>query len=116
MNKILENLPSTNFRVFVTMMLVTVVILRYALQGIAVGAFHFDAFSPEWDVLLFLAAMAGLDLAQFHLKRKTDVDYMAAKQPQVTAETANVDAVNATVNAEVVTPTATGPAESEAVG
>jgi hypothetical protein len=98
MTKFLSSLPSTNFRIFVTMGLVSLVILRYIISGAAIGEMHFDKFQPDWDVLMFLAVLAGIDLAQFHLKRKTEPDYLAANQPQVTVKTANVKTDEVTLN------------------
>lgn len=103
MNKFLASMPSTNTRIFVTLLVVAATAARYIASGAAIGQWHVDPWVPDWDWLLFLAAMSGLDLAQFHLKRTTEAEYVAAKQPQITASEATVTGDNPTVNAETVT-------------
>lgn len=100
MNKWLASLPSTNARVAVTLFIAVATAGRYLLSGIGFGDFHFDIWEPSWDWLLFIAGMSGLDLASFYAKRKTDTEYIAAKQPTVNVDTANVQAAGGvTVNA-----------------
>ena len=73
-NKFLATLPSTNFRIFVTMFFVACTTARYILSGAAIGGWHFDQWQPAGEWLLFLAALAGLDLAQFHVKRQSYIE------------------------------------------
>jgi hypothetical protein len=65
--KWLATLPSTNFRIFVTMMVVVGTAVDYWISGDVSG---------EW--LIFLGSMAGIDVAAFGIKRKT---YEASKDP-----------------------------------
>ena len=72
MNKFLASLPSTNFRIFITMLLTTLTATRYLASGIGWSErLHVDSWEPSWEWLTFLAMMAGIDLAQFYAKRKT---------------------------------------------
>lgn len=99
-NRWLGALPSTNFRIFVTMLLAVITTLRYVASGIGVSArgMHVDTWTPSGEWLLFLTALAGIDVAQFATKRTTSAEHVAAKQPQVTAQTAEVLAERVTVN------------------
>jgi hypothetical protein len=58
----LEDLPTTNTRIAVTLLIAFGTALRYWLSN------DWEP-SPAW--LAFVAAMSGLDAAQFHSKRKT---------------------------------------------
>lgn len=99
-NRFLAALPSTNARVAVTLLIAIATAGRYLVSGIGIiGGLHFETWEPSWDWLLFIAAMSGLDLATFTMKRKTDAEYIAAKKPDtaVTADTATVTAQDVTV-------------------
>lgn len=75
-NQFLATLPSTNFRIFVTLFVTVATAARYLASGVGLqpGGIHIDTWEPSWEWLLFLAAMAGIDLAQFHLKRKSHME------------------------------------------
>jgi hypothetical protein len=67
---LVDTLPTTPSRVVVTL---------GAFIGTAVIYLHSSTWVPAESWLFFLAGMSGLDLAQFHLKRTTDANYVAAK-------------------------------------
>lgn len=71
MNEWLSKLPSTNARIASTLFLALLTTLRYLSSGMALGTLQIAAWQPSESWLLFLAAMSGLDLAQFYAKRKT---------------------------------------------
>lgn len=71
MNEWLAKLPSTNARIATTLFLALLTTLRYLSSGMALGAMQIAAWQPSESWLIFLAAMSGLDLAQFYAKRKT---------------------------------------------
>ena len=60
--EILGNIPTTQLRIVVTLALVV---------GTAIKIWVSSNWSPEWDWLLFLGGMAGLDVLQHFNKRKT---------------------------------------------
>lgn len=61
----LATMPSTNTRIAVTLACVALTAITYCVL--------WRAPSGGWEAwLTFLAAMAGIDLAQFAVKRKTD--------------------------------------------
>lgn len=60
--EILGKVPTTQLRIVVTLALVV---------GTAIKIWTSQNWSPEWDWLLFLAGMAGLDVLQHYGKRKT---------------------------------------------
>lgn len=87
----LASLPSTNYRIFNTMNFALITTLRYVGSGASFGKMKLDNWEPSEAWLVFLAAMAGLDIAQFFAKRAThqptppqgaDVEDAAANPPQ----------------------------------
>ena len=73
----LATLPSTNLRITATLCLcggTAVVYWSLAIAG--------RSWEPSWEWLAFLTAMAGVDVAQFATKRKTDAGYVGATTPQ----------------------------------
>lgn len=75
-NEFLGALPSTNFRIFITMGLVVMTTLRYLVSGLGVSThgLHIDEWTPTGEWLLFLTGLAGIDVAQFGVKRGTQKD------------------------------------------
>lgn len=71
-NAFLGRLPSTNARIAVTLVCVLVTALAYSIAWRAP-----DTGWESW--LTFLAAMSGLDAAQFFAKRKTDAGHVEAQ-------------------------------------
>ena len=70
---LLARLPSTNSRIALTLFLSLGTGLRYwASKGP-------DPWEPTWEWLAFLATMAGLDVAQFANKRRTNTEYVKAQ-------------------------------------
>ena len=67
MIEFLAKLPSTNFRIVVTMTIVQATAARYLLSGV----WGLGDWTPSWEWLSFLALMAGIDAAQFWAKRET---------------------------------------------
>lgn len=67
----IATLPSTNFRIAVTLFVVVLTAARYLTSGMNFGLFSMPPFNPGADWLAFLAAMSGLDMAQFWAKRAT---------------------------------------------
>ena len=63
-------LPTTQARVGVTLALALGTAIRYWAGG---------GWEPSWEWLTFIAAMSGLDVTQFGVKRGTDATYVAAK-------------------------------------
>lgn len=57
----IEKMPSTNFRIFISLILATatgiVVLIRWT--------------APPWEWMVFLGGMMGLDVLQFKVKRET---------------------------------------------
>jgi disulfide bond formation protein DsbB len=84
----IADLATTNFRIFLSMMLAVVlvlvlligVMLRIELQAEVV-----------WALLAFVGAMLGIDVTQFSIKRKTEI----VTPPQTTAENATVTTITA---------------------
>ena len=62
----LQNFPTTQGRVVVTLAVYFGTAVRYWVGG----------WSPSWDWLIFIGIMSGLDLTQFHVKRVTDHGYV----------------------------------------
>jgi hypothetical protein len=60
----LATMPSTNTRIAVTLWLACGTGVRYWSSA---------SWQPSWEWLAFLTAMAGVDVAQFAVKRRTDV-------------------------------------------
>ena len=76
----LAALPTTNTRIATTLFLVLLTALTYLYLLIVGGDAAIDeSVFGMW--LAFLSAFAGLDVAQFHFKRKTDREYAASQQP-----------------------------------
>jgi hypothetical protein len=69
--ELLGKLPTTQARVVVTLLL---------CLGTAIKYWASKDWDPALDWLAFLAAMSGLDMAQFGVKRTTDASYVSAKQ------------------------------------
>lgn len=59
---ILDKVPTTQLRIVVTLALVI---------GTAIKIWTSQDWTPEWNWLLFLAGMSGLDVLQHYGKRKT---------------------------------------------
>lgn len=73
--------PTTNARILVTLVLAIGTAIRYWLGGpsVAVGGVILPGWTPSIEWLGFIAALGGLDVAQFHSKRTTDADYVSAR-------------------------------------
>lgn len=74
MNEFLAKLPSTNFRIFVGVMLAVVLVLYVILAQIAVGIWEKEVLLPEpytKTLLGFVVLITGIDAAQFIAKRVT---------------------------------------------
>jgi hypothetical protein len=65
----IANLPTTNTRIVVTLVLATATAIRYFLGD----------WMPSIEWLAFLLAMAGVDVAQYTAKRFSDTGYVSAK-------------------------------------
>lgn len=79
MPKWLETLPTTNARIVVTLSLTVATAVRYLVWGVPVRMSANVAVLDGWGYwLLFLAGMAGLDVAQYVGKRFSDTGYAAA--------------------------------------
>jgi hypothetical protein len=63
---VIGTVNTTNTRVVVTLLLCVGTAIRYWA-----GDGGVDSWTPSLEWLTFLAAMSGLDVAQFHSKRKT---------------------------------------------
>lgn len=59
--RLLNNVSTTNLRIYVTLLIIIGTAIDYWVFG--------DKPANEW--LMFLAALSGIDTAQFHSKRKT---------------------------------------------
>lgn len=70
MMKWIGNLPTTQSRVVVTLLLVVATAVRYFV----------GSWAPSVEWLGFLIVMSGLDATQYTAKRLTDATYVAAKQ------------------------------------
>lgn len=102
MMKFLANLPSTNFRIFVTLLIACATSVRYLISGIGIeGGVHFETWEPSWDWLLFVAAMSGLDLASFYAKRTTDAAYVEASAQAKSSVNVESAAVSVTTEKEL---------------
>jgi hypothetical protein len=78
--KWLDELPTTNVRIGVTLILTVATAVRYLGWGVPVRMTANIAVLDGWGYwLVFLAAMAGLDVAQYLGKRFSDTSYAAAK-------------------------------------
>jgi hypothetical protein len=62
-------MPSTNLRILVTLILA----IATGVKVLATG------WNPHVEWLGFLSLWAGLDVAQYFAKRKTDAEYVEAK-------------------------------------
>lgn len=60
--KLIAEAPTTNIRILVTLALVI---------GTAIKHWSSDTWNPDWNWLIFLMAMSGLDVLQHFAKRKT---------------------------------------------
>lgn len=80
----LAALPTTNFRIFVTM---------FVFMGTAVRYFFptTKAWEPSWEWLMFLTVMAGIDAAQYANKRKTAWRPTEVAEVVATVEEAKLD-------------------------
>lgn len=65
----IANAPSTQLRIMVTLCLTIGTAIRYWAATGAEGSWQ-----PNWEWLLFLAGMAGLDVWQHYNKRRTAWD------------------------------------------
>lgn len=70
----LATMPSTNARIFVTLLLTCGTAARYWSSA---------SWEPSWEWLTFLAAMAGIDTVQFAVKRKTDGRFQSPPAKEV---------------------------------
>jgi hypothetical protein len=105
--KFIQELGSTNFRIFVTTCCFAATVLTL-LIGIILGK-NLEPY--QWLITTIFGAEAlfsGLDVAQFWGKRTTDANYMAQKvqqqQPAVNVQTANVQAGDVSVQAPPIDP------------
>lgn len=62
---LIARLPSTNFRIFATLVMAGWTCGHYMTSG---------TWKPSVEWLAFLVTMSGLDVAQFHSKRKTEYE------------------------------------------
>jgi hypothetical protein len=70
----IARLPSTNFRVFITLGCVVWTTARYLTNDLG--------WEPSLEWLGFLATMSGLDLATFTVKRRTQNGHGAPPPPE----------------------------------
>lgn len=77
----LGDMPTTQARVMVTLVVVIGTALKYFLsKAVVVNAtVVVTRWEPSYEWLTFLVLMSGLDAAQFLVKRKTDANYVAAQ-------------------------------------
>lgn len=61
--ELVRKAPTTNIRILLTLAIVTGTAIKYWMH---------DTWIPDWQWLVFLAGMAGLDVWQHHNKRKTN--------------------------------------------
>ena len=66
----LGDMPTTQARVLVTLIVVLATGAKYVLS---------PTWEPSYEWLAFLVVMSGLDATQFLVKRKTDANYVAAQ-------------------------------------
>ena len=69
----IARLPSTNLRVFVTLLLAMT----------TAGHYYTSTWQPSTEWLGFILGLSGLDLAQFHSKRRSDAAYVQAMNAAV---------------------------------
>lgn len=60
--ELMRKAPTTNIRILLTLAIVTGTAIKYWMH---------DTWIPDWQWLIFLAGMAGLDVWQHNNKRKT---------------------------------------------
>jgi disulfide bond formation protein DsbB len=83
MKQWVADLATTNFRIFVSIMLAVVTVIVMLVCLIAQIPLQSEI---VWAVLAFLGAMLGIDVTQFSIKRKTEL----VTPPTTTAEHATV--------------------------
>jgi len=84
--KHVAELPTTNLRIYTTLLLTVmtgIVYLGLAVARLAMIAGGADLkiypiWEPSWEWLVFIAAVSGIDVAQFATKRATNADYQKA--------------------------------------
>lgn len=79
MKRWVADLSTTNFRIFVSIMLAAVLVLTL-LVGLMLKIELQEGI--VWALVAFVGAMLGIDVQQFSIKRKTEI----VTPPQVTAE------------------------------
>jgi len=92
--KHLAELPTTNLRIYTTLLMTVltgVVYLGLAVCRIFVIASGKDLstytiWEPSWEWLAFIAAISGIDVAQFATKRTTNTEYQKAIRAEQTKE------------------------------
>lgn len=89
MKRWIADLATTNFRIFVSILLAAVLVLTL-LTGLMLKIELQEGI--VWALVAFVGAMLGIDVQQFSIKRKTEI----ITPPQVTAEH-----VSATITAPV---------------
>jgi hypothetical protein len=97
MKTFINELASTNWRIFLTTNLFAVTVVTL-LAAMMLGL-NLDRY--EWIIGMIFTAegvFAGLDVTQFTSKRKTDAAYMAALQPNVNVEQAQTVKADGDVN------------------
>lgn len=81
MKQWVNDLSTTNFRIFVSIVLAVIVVLTLLIGVVLNKPMQTDIVVT---IVTFVAAMLGIDLTQFVMKRKTEI----VTPPQVTAENA----------------------------
>lgn len=78
---LLGDMPTTQARVFITLLVVLGTAVKYMSSGAVIvnAVVVVPRWEPSYEWLAFLAVMSGLDAAQFLAKRKTDANYVAAQ-------------------------------------
>ena len=67
----LATLPSTNVRIFVTLVVFLATALRYLSAS--------DGWTPSLEWCGLIIGLSGMDAAQFFAKRRTNTDYLRAQ-------------------------------------
>lgn len=80
----LGKLPTTNARIFVSLVGYALTVLVWLSLAILHSVFpKIGLWEPSWPMLTFMTAWVGIDTVAFGVKRTTDAEYVAAIKPPV---------------------------------
>lgn len=75
-------MPTTNVRIGASILAFILIIAVWLVLAIAHAVFpDIAAWTPEWEMLTFVTVWAGLDIAQFSVKRVTTTKPAAPTSP-----------------------------------